>query len=106
MGDVRIEWHQPDYVYCAVLLRDGEPWFLDGALVGFGNTPAQAVDDLTRLARHLVVEGENFLTERPLTIEDRRWIWGQIDLPQHDDECWRALREAEAAKLRVVRGEA
>jgi hypothetical protein len=28
--------HSPDCMWAAVLVRDGEPWFLDGALVGMG----------------------------------------------------------------------
>jgi hypothetical protein len=72
--DIRIQYHSPDQAWAAVLLRDGEPWFLDGALVGMGVEPSSAVQDLIGIVIHLIVYGENFLTAGLLTNLDRQWL--------------------------------
>jgi hypothetical protein len=73
--DIRVQWHSPDGAFAAVLLRDGEPWFLDGACVGMGRTRGDAVNELAGIARYLVVHGENFLTDGPLSLADREWLF-------------------------------
>jgi len=72
--EVRLEYHSPDRVWVAVLLRAGQPWFLDGALVGMAATQGKAVEDLTGIARHLVIHGENALLDGPLSLGDREWL--------------------------------
>ena len=71
---VQVEWSHDDQAFAAALVRDGEPWYLDGALVGMGTTREQAVTDLTGIARHLVITGANYLTSGPLPVPDRRWL--------------------------------
>jgi hypothetical protein len=97
--DLRIEWHSPDQHWVAVFLRDGEPWFLNGAMVGFGVEPGDAVADLMGIARHLVIHGENFLTDAPLGLDDRKWLFSKIELADraYTDEMYLAIRQAEAA---------
>jgi hypothetical protein len=41
--DIRLQYHSPDEAWAATFVRDGEPWFLDGALVGMGSEPSEAV---------------------------------------------------------------
>lgn len=92
---VEIEWHAPDYVYAAGLVRDSRPWILDGALVGLGPTRGKAVDDLMRLARHLVVHGENYLTPAPLSLADREWLFTVLDRGRDPNiDMWAALQAA------------
>ena len=76
--DIRIQWHQPDEVWCAVLMRDGEPWFLDGGLVGMDVSRERAVTSLIEQAEWLVIKGGNSLTE-DLSLEDRIWIFEKLD---------------------------
>jgi hypothetical protein len=89
--DVRIEHHYDHHHgphhFAAVLLRDGEPWYLDGALVGMGNTPAGAVTDLEQLARYVVLYGQNALMEQPLEYPDLEWLFNQIHPLAPDLEC-------------------
>lgn len=80
---VRIEYHSPDQHWVAVLERDGEPWFLEGGLVGFGSTPGNAVEELLGVAGYLIDHGENFLVT--MTDADRAWltrelrVWKDLD---------------------------
>lgn len=90
--DVRIEWHSPDRVYAATFLRDGEPWYLNGALVGMSYAPGSAVEDLVGIAQNLVRHGENFLTEDVLSLDDRVWLYRQLDPGCTDDGMWGRLR--------------
>lgn len=83
---VKVEWHSPDAAFAAVFLRDGKPWFLNGALVGMGSTRATAIDDLCGIARHLVIEGSNFLTEGELLLADREWLF-RVLAPADDEMC-------------------
>lgn len=71
---VIIQWHEPDNAYAAVFLRDGKPWFLSGALVGMGSAQGDAVNELAGIARHLVIEGTNFLLNGTLPVADRLWL--------------------------------
>lgn len=108
--DVRVQWHAPDAVFAAVFLRDGEPWVLNGALVGLASTRGRAVDDLMGLAAYLVVHGENFLTDVPIGIEDREWLFDHLDWGGQtfgdpgdtvtNDQMYTALRDART--LRIV----
>lgn len=91
---VRVEWHQPDASWSAVLLREGRPWFLDGALVGMGDTPGEAVENLVELAKHLVIHGENFLIDWPLSLADREWLFRLLEPGDENDEMYGALRAA------------
>jgi hypothetical protein len=93
--DVRIEYHSPDRAWAAVFIRDGEPWYLDGALVGMSGAPASAVAELVGQAQHLVLHGENFLTEGQIPLEDRKWLFSLLDLTTEDDEMYLAIRNAE-----------
>lgn len=95
--DVRIEWHAPDLMFAAGLLRDGKPWSLDGALVGMGGTPVSALADLIGIARYLIIHGENMLTDGPVPLAAREWLFRLLDTG-HDghDEMYQAIREARA----------
>ena len=90
--DIRIEWHSLDQVYAAVFVRDGEPWYLNGALVGVDSRPDTAVLSLVEQAEYLILHGENFLTEAFLSVEDRVWLYWQLDPGCTDDEMWKVLR--------------
>jgi hypothetical protein len=95
--DLKIEWHSPDQIFAAVFVRDGEPWFLEGALVGMDETPGLAVADLLDLAHHIVVHGGNFLTDGPIPKEDRIWLAQLMDMGNDTDaiqERYLAMREA------------
>jgi hypothetical protein len=94
--DVKIQWHAPDACYAAVFMREGEPWYLGGALVGMGSNPGRAVMELCELAEQLVVHGENFLTDDPLSVPDRRWLFEMLDRGSaREHEMFVALKEAE-----------
>lgn len=99
--DVRFEYDPDARGWAAVLLRDGEPWFLDGALVGMGRYPDEAVKELDGIVRHLVTHGRNFLTPTLLSLEDRKWLWEQIDPQQLDNLMWGLIRNLEASKERT-----
>jgi hypothetical protein len=100
---VEIQWHAPDLVYAAALLRDGQPWILGGALVGMGGTPGAAVDDLAGIGRHLVIEGENMLTGGPISLADREWLFNLLDPgPDLNDDMYAALQ---AARTQTSKGE-
>lgn len=93
--DVKIQWHSPDQVFAAVFVRDGAEWHLDGALVGLSSRPSIAVDELIGLACYLVVEGENFLTDGPITLSDRLWLFRLLDQGTiANDEMYAAVRKA------------
>lgn len=81
MITVEIQFHAPDQVFYAGFLRDGEPWILKGALLGTGSTPGQAVAELIGAARHLVINGENYMTGGPLPLADREWLFAMLDIP-------------------------
>jgi hypothetical protein len=72
--DVFMEYHTPDSCWVATFKRAGEPFWLDGALVGMEATPSGALQDLIGIALYLVVHGENFLTDGPIPIKDREWL--------------------------------
>lgn len=90
--DIRIQWHSTDSVWAAVFLRDGEPWFLEGALVGMGSTRGEAVTDLCEIAKYLVTHGANFLSEYMVSVEDRVWLFDKLDFGDTDDEMYKAIR--------------
>jgi hypothetical protein len=97
---IEVQWHGPDQAFAAGLLREGQPWILNGALVGMGGTQASAVEDLVGIARYLVIHGENFLTDAPLPLADREWLCSLIGphdpgLEMHD--ALRAARQAQPA---------
>jgi hypothetical protein len=93
--NVQLEWSGPDQMYAAVLVRDGEPWVLNGALVGMGHTPGEAIDDLTGIACHLVIHGENYLTSQSLSAADRAWLFGLLPYwPDLNDEMYAAVQAA------------
>lgn len=98
--DLRMEWSGDDGCWAAVLIRDGKPWWLDGALVGMGSTPPKALEELLGVARHLVVEGSNFLRQDkpPLSAKDRRWLFDLTDVGVSDDLAYAAVRNAEEAE--------
>lgn len=77
--DIKIQWHTPDLMWAAVLMRDGKEWYLDGALVGIGDTPDRAVADLLGVMEHLIREGENFLTDGQISRDDREWLFRLLD---------------------------
>lgn len=94
--DIRIEYHQPDDAWAAVFIRDGEPWFLDGALVGMGDVPSEAVWDLIAESHFLVVHGHNFVLDN-LSLVDRLWLFKLLDAhhhtPEENQERYQAMRE-------------
>ena len=95
--NVQIQWHSPDQAHFAVLMRDGVPWYLDGALTGSGETPGAAVDQLIGEAIHLVIFGENFLCAAPLSLADRIWLFKLLDtrIPfDKNEEMYSAIRQA------------
>lgn len=93
--DVRFEWSMDDQAYAVAFLRDGKPWYLDGALVGMGPSRADALTDLCGIARNLVMEGTNYLMGgRVLTMADRHWLFRLLDTGDSDDKMYRALRDA------------
>lgn len=98
--DLRVEWSGDNGCWAAVFVRDGKPWYLDGALVGMEATPAKALEELLALARHLVVEGSNFLRQDrpPLSAKDRRWLFDLTDVGVSDDLAYQAVRNAEEAE--------
>jgi hypothetical protein len=77
--NIIIQWHLPEQMFAAVLVRDGEPWYLGGALVGTASAPRSAVGDLLEQVDYLVRYGENHLTEGPISEEDRRWLFKLLD---------------------------
>jgi hypothetical protein len=97
--DFKLQWHSPEFCWACVVMRDGEPWYLDGALVGLGATPAAAVAEWTELAEYLVIYGQNFLCDSPLSLEDRKWLFNMIDLGSaQSNEMFVALHQAEQAE--------
>ena len=96
--DIRIEWSMDDQAHAAAFLRDGQPWFLDGALVGMGVTRAAALTDLCGIARYLVEHGTHFLMGgATLPLADREWLFRLLDTGADVDgrmEMYRALRAA------------
>lgn len=96
---VRIQWHAPDFQFAAGLVRDGKPWILDGALVGMGYTPGQAVTELVGAARHLVIHGQNYLHPEPLPLADREWLFSLLDTdPDPGDPMYAAIAVARRAR--------
>jgi hypothetical protein len=94
--DIRIEWHQPDQHWFAGFMRDGQSFILDGALVGNGPSPEEAVEDLMDLASALVVDGENELSSGPIDLGQRTWLFKLLDsggLPGHEAR-YAAIRQA------------
>jgi hypothetical protein len=76
--DIKLAWSSDDSAWCAVLVRDGEPWYLDGACVGMGRSPGEAVDDLLGIAGYLVEHGQNALTPG-IDPDDRDWLFRLLD---------------------------
>jgi hypothetical protein len=84
-------------MWAAVFVRDGEPWYLNGALVGMESSPPLAVAELLDLAQHLVIHGANFLTEGQIPLEDRIWLFKLLDMAVDSDDnqkMYIAVREA------------
>jgi hypothetical protein len=75
--DIKVQWHAPDNLFAAVLVRDGEPWFLEGMLVGQDATPGAAVADLLDQAGYLVEHGHNFMGG--IADGDRAWLGRLLD---------------------------
>lgn len=98
---VQVDWSAEDGMFAAVLLRDGQPWYLSGALVGMGITRPAAIEDLEGIARHLVTEGGNGLLSGPLPLADREWLFGVLDAGGDG-----AARTAMYAALAAARREA
>jgi hypothetical protein len=71
---IRLEYDNAEEGWVAVFVRDGEPWIMDGALVGMGTDPASAVENLTGLSMWLIAHGENFLTKGQIDPADRLWL--------------------------------
>jgi hypothetical protein len=90
---VQVQWHSPDRVYAAGFLRDGEPWILDGALVGMGSSRSAAVAELEAAARHLALRGGNFMTGGQIEPADREWLFAMLAAGPFDEE----LDDARAA---------
>lgn len=115
--NIHIQYHSPDQAFAAVFVRDGEPWYLDGALVGMDSTPAEAVQSLLDIAEYLVVHGENFLVEHgenflvdvTLPLGDRKWLfslfdhWGDPDAVQEMYEAIRRAEEDEPYRIKTGR---
>lgn len=102
--NVQVEWHSPDRVHAAALVRDGQPWLLGGALVGMGTTPGKAVDELAGVARYLVIHGQNYLTTEPLPLADREWLFALLAAAglERDDEMHAAIRAAHEQQALLV----
>jgi hypothetical protein len=97
--DVKLQWHSPDSVFAAVLVRDGEPWYLDGALVGLSGDPGDAVAELIEQAIHMVTTGESFLTDGEIELGDRIWLFKLMDQGSlANDEMYAAIRAANGGK--------
>lgn len=97
--DVKIQWHSPDSVFAAVLVRDGEPWYLNGALVGMSGDPGDAVAELIEQAIHMVTTGESFLIEGQIEPEDRIWLFKLMDQGSlSNEEMYAAIRQANGGK--------
>ena len=94
---VQVEWDAAEQMFAAAFLRDGQPWFLNGALVGMGSTRGAAVDNLADAARYLVTRGENYLTSQPLPLPDREWLFSVLDHGDANIEMHAALQAARAA---------
>lgn len=97
--DLQLQWHSPDQAWFAVLVRDGEPWYLEGALVGQGTHQGEAVMDLIGQVRHLIIHGGNFLTsaiyvDGKIPLEDRIWLFKLLDVGGLGDEVYQAIRAA------------
>lgn len=92
--EVQVEWSSADMAYAASLTRGRLPWHLDGALVGMGRTPGDAVTELAGIARYLVIHGENFLAGQ-IPLADREWLYSQIRWgTAPDDEMHAAIQTA------------
>jgi hypothetical protein len=94
---VKVEWDAAEQMFAAAFLRDGRPWFLNGALVGTGSTRGAAVDNLADAARYLVAHGENYLTSQPLPLPDREWLFSVLDHGDANIEMHAALHAARGA---------
>jgi hypothetical protein len=79
--DIRIEWGTDDRYWFAGFMRDGESFVLDGALTGAGATPDRAVKSLLEIADYLVRNGENGMTNGPISVADRTWLFKLLDNP-------------------------
>lgn len=101
MIDIRIQWHSPDSVFCAVFVRDGQEWFLNGALTGMESQPGDAVQQLIEEAQHLVIHGENALTDGLIPLEDRIWLFKLLDQGSEfkiNEQMYAAIRSANGGK--------
>ena len=88
--DIKIQWHSPESCFAAVLVRDGEPWYLNGALVGMSSTPSDAAKELLEQAGFLVENGENFLMAgAEISLEDRLWLFKLLDMGGDTDAIQR-----------------
>lgn len=95
---IKAQWSDPDMAWAAALTRDGADYDLNGALVGMAGDLPGAVEELHGLARHLVIEGGNYLCKH-LPLPDRLWLADAID-PRNQDTGMRvALNAAVNATL-------
>ena len=92
--NIRCQWHSPDRLWAAVFVRDGEEWYLEGALVGMGKDPAEAVEDLWFHAEEFVFDGYNPLHPEKIPVEDRIWLFKFYDYRGASDHMYAAIREA------------
>jgi hypothetical protein len=91
---VEVQYSSDAGVYAAGLIRNGEPWILGGALVGMRADRGQAVTVLIEMARHLVIEGENGLTDGQVPLTDREWLFHLLDGDVGSHEMYVALKAA------------
>jgi hypothetical protein len=97
---VEVQWHGPDQAFAAGFLRDGRPWILNGALTGMASTPGDAVTALIKIADHLAIHGQNDLTEGPISLADREWLFSQLDPGSGSGERYAAIMAARRAATR------
>lgn len=91
--DIHIEYSPSDQVWMAGFIRDGEWFILDGKLAGAGGLPSEAVWDLVAEAHYLVVHGENAISNGPIDIADRIWLFKLLDqMPEENQARYAAMR--------------
>jgi hypothetical protein len=96
--DIKLQWHQPERLFVAMFMRDGQPWSLGGSVVGRHARPGEAVDALIRVATDLVIDGETSLTRGQISLDDRGWLFSLLDQgsePEIREKMYMALRLAE-----------
>jgi hypothetical protein len=97
--DIKLQWHSPDRVFAAVFMRDGQPWYLNGALVGMSGDPGDAVAELIEQAIHMVTTGESLVLEGEIEPDDRIWLFKLMDQGSlANDAMYAAVRAANGGK--------